>query len=77
MAHGQSQDTGQRRQQEAKLPAIPSIVPLGPADHPLVGKILCDDVIEVYDEDVAQDSGAVTPATMRKVEDGLREAFGL
>lgn len=60
-----------------KLPTIPSIVPLGPADHPLVGRVLCDDVIEVYDEDVARDMGAVSPPTMRKVEDGLRDAFGL
>lgn len=61
----------------ARLPSLPSIVQLGPADHPLVGRALCDDVIEVYDEDVVRDMGAVSPATMRRIEDGLREAFGL
>jgi mRNA interferase MazF len=68
---------GARLTTTAKLPAIPSIVPLTPADHPLVGRVLCDDVIEVYDEDVVRDMGALSTSTMRRVEDGLRDAFGL
>jgi mRNA interferase MazF len=58
-------------------PDIPSIVPLGPADEPLVGKVLCDDIIEVYPEEVRRDGGAVSPATMRQVEDGLKHALGI
>jgi mRNA interferase MazF len=61
----------------ANLPDIPSVVPVAATDHPLVGSVLCDDIIEVYDEDVIKDLGAVCPATMRLVEIGLRSALSL
>ncbi|CAN5278648.1 type II toxin-antitoxin system toxin endoribonuclease MazF4 [soil metagenome] len=52
---------------------LPTIVPLVAAD-PLVGFVLCDDLVPLYrDELVAL--GALSPATMRAVSDGLRIAL--
>jgi len=57
-------------------PAIASVVGLSPTD-PLRGRVLCDDLIEVDDDEVVLDGGAVGPLTMRRVEAGLRHALGL
>jgi len=57
-------------------PAAPSVVECGPAD-PFVGRILCDDLLEILDEEVTAVLGAVTPGTMHRVEDGLRHALAL
>jgi mRNA interferase MazF len=55
---------------------LASIVELGQAD-PLTGRVLCDDLIEVYSDEVTRDGGALSPATMRAVGIGLKHALGI
>lgn len=57
-------------------PSLPSIVELGP-DDPLAGRVLCDDIALLYREDLLREWGALTPASMAKVADGLRVALDL
>jgi mRNA interferase MazF len=55
---------------------VPTVVPLRSND-PLVGFALCDD-IELFDRDeLGEHRGALGPATMRDVGQGLRVALGL
>jgi mRNA interferase MazF len=54
----------------------PAMVQLGP-DEVMTGWVSCDDIETIYDDEVRADVGAVTPSTMRRVEEGLRAAFGL
>jgi mRNA interferase MazF len=54
----------------------PAMVPLGP-DEVMTGWVSCDDIETIYDDEVRADVGAVTPSTMRRVEEGLRAAFGM
>lgn len=57
-------------------PQLDSIIELSRQD-PLDGRVLCDDLVGVYSEEVVKDGGALTPATTREVEDGLGSALGL
>jgi mRNA interferase MazF len=57
-------------------PQLPSIVELSAAD-PLGGRALCDEITEVYRDEVGKDWGAVSADTMRRVEDGIRAALSL
>jgi mRNA interferase MazF len=57
-------------------PQIPSIVETDPGD-PFVGRVLCDSVVELWDDEVRRDLGALSPQTMRRVADGLRAAFAI
>lgn len=54
----------------------PAMVPLGP-EEVMTGWVSCDDVETIYDDEVRADAGAVTAPTMRRVEEGLRAAFGM
>lgn len=58
-------------------PELPTIVKLGSADYPLVGRVLCDDIALLYREDLEEDRGALAPETMVKVAAGLRSALAL
>jgi mRNA interferase MazF len=53
-----------------------TIIELAPAD-PLVGRVLCDDVTQLWRDEIARDVGALSPQTMLKVAAGLRAAFAL
>lgn len=57
-------------------PGIPSIVELR---HPeaFVGRAVCDDIIEVYEDEVLSVLGALSPADMRSLNVGLAAALGL
>jgi mRNA interferase MazF len=57
-------------------PSLDSIVELGAAD-PLVGRVLCDDITVLYGDDAVEPAGALSPATMRRVDAGLRVALAL
>ena len=57
-------------------PDIPTIVPLAPAD-PLVGRVLCDDLVQVYRDEIRREAGALTRQTMARVDGGLRAALSL
>lgn len=57
-------------------PPIPSIVPLEHADG-MQGSVCCDDIIEVYEDEIVSVIGALTPGTMARVNAGLAAAFDL
>jgi mRNA interferase MazF len=57
-------------------PAIPSIVELG-AGETVLGRVVCDDIVEVYEDEVRAVRGALTPAAMRRVDVGLAAALDL
>lgn len=54
----------------------PALVPLGPGEV-MTGWVSCDDIETLYGDEVRADLGAVTVATMRRVELGLHAAFGM
>lgn len=54
----------------------PAMVELGP-DDVMSGWASCDDIEAVYHDEVRADMGALTPQTMRRVENGLRAALGM
>jgi mRNA interferase MazF len=58
-------------------PNLASIVELSPADTPLTGRVLCDNIIELGDDEVLADYGVLTPATIRRVDDGILAALGM
>lgn len=59
-------------------PRLETIVELGPADRPLVGRVMCDDILLLFpDEDGFEPAGALSPATMARVDRGLRVALAL
>jgi len=57
-----------------KHAAGPTVVPLSPED-PLVGHILVDDLVQLYEDELTQSAGAVTPATLAAVSAALRIAL--
>lgn len=57
-------------------PPLASIVELSPHDR-LVGRVLCDDITVLYDDDPARHACALTLATMSKVAGALRVALAL
>jgi mRNA interferase MazF len=54
----------------------PAMVPLGPGEI-MTGWVSCDDIETIYDDEVRADLGAIAANTMRRVEVGLRAAFGI
>ena len=54
--------------------ALPTVVPLGAAD-PLVGFVLCDDLVPLYRDELTAPLGALAAETMRRVSAGLRVAL--
>ena len=52
------------------------MVQLGP-DEVMTGWVSCDDIETIYDDEVRADVGAITVPGMRRVEAGLRAAFGM
>lgn len=61
----------------SRKPQLTSIVLLTSADHPLVGSVLCDDVLSIFRDEVRRDGGAVSLNTMLAVQIGLKAALGL
>ena len=57
-------------------PAIPSIVELG---HPesFVGRVVCDDITEIFEDEVRGLEGGLTTAGLDAVDAGLRAALDL
>jgi len=57
-------------------PNIPSIVQLG---HPevFVGRVVCDDIVETYPDEVLSVVGTLSPGAMRAVNAGLAAALGM
>jgi len=59
-----------------KHAAIPTAIALGAAD-PLVGYVLCDDLVQLYRDELTRPAGALSPATIAAVSGGLRIALDL
>ena len=61
----------------SRKPSLPSIVSV-PGDEVVPGGfIVCDDIYEVFNDEIVADMGALSPPTMRAVELGLKAALGL
>lgn len=57
-------------------PDIPSIVPLE-RDDQMSGVACCDDIVEVFEDEVVQVVGALTTGTMTRIGRGLAAALDL
>jgi mRNA interferase MazF len=57
-------------------PAMPSIVEL-PAGEVFVGRVVCDNIIELYEDEVLRDLGALSPKAILGIGLGLKAALGL
>ena len=57
-------------------PSLASVVPLAPSEA-FVGSVLCDDVLELYEDEVNRELGALSPAAMALVNRGLAAALAL
>lgn len=57
-------------------PRLPSIVRL---ERPEVytGFVVCDDIVELYQDEIRRDLGALTPRAMSQVNRGLMAALGI
>ncbi len=53
---------------------LPTVIPLSASD-PLVGSVLCDDLVQLYVDELDDLVGALTPTTMTAVSHGLRVAL--
>lgn len=58
-------------------PTLPSIVEIPPTEVVPGGRVVCDDIYDLCEDEVKADIGAVSPRTMAAVEDGLRAALAL
>jgi mRNA interferase MazF len=50
---------------------LPTVVELAP-DDPLVGFVLCDDLVQPYRDELANKVGALSPGTMASISGALR-----
>lgn len=60
-----------------RRPRLATWVPLGAADRPWVGGVMCDDIGPIYRDQVIKDAGALSDATMRRVETALLIVLGI
>ena len=58
-------------------PALPSIVEVPASEVLPGGRLVCDDIYELFEDEVKEDVGALSPQTMAAVGRGLRAALGL
>jgi mRNA interferase MazF len=57
-------------------PNIPSIVEIGRGEV-FLGRAVCDDIVELYEDEITRDLGALSPAAMSAVGSGLKAALAL
>lgn len=59
-----------------RKPLIPSIVELA---HPesFIGRAVCDDIVEIYANEVIAVIGGLSPVAMRAINSGLAAALGM
>lgn len=61
----------------SRNPALPSIIELANQSESFESQVVCDDIVEIFEDEARRDLGALSPATMREVEAGLRAALGM
>lgn len=64
------------RMTTTRKPELPSIIVLA-AQEVFTGSVVCDDLVELYDDEITCDLGALSPAAMQRVNAGLAAALGL
>lgn len=57
-------------------PDLPTIVPLTSSD-PLVGRVLCDDLVQLWRDEIRREAGALSRQTITRIDTGLRVALSL
>lgn len=57
-------------------PNIPSIVEIGKGEV-FFGRVVCDDIVELYEDEIARDLGSLSPSAMSAVAIGLKAALAL
>lgn len=57
-------------------PRIPSIVELG-NEEVFFGRAVCDDIVELYEDEILRDLGALTPQAMSNVNAGLKATLSI
>ena len=57
-------------------PQLASIIELS-SQEPFTGRALCDDIVELYEDEVRRDLGAMSPQAMLAIGLGLRSALGI
>lgn len=57
-------------------PSIPSIVELGKSEA-FIGRAVCDDIVEIYQDEVVRDIGVLSPVAMAAIGRGISAALGL
>ncbi|MBK5217405.1 MAG: type II toxin-antitoxin system PemK/MazF family toxin [Propionibacteriales bacterium] len=60
----------------SRKPTIPTVVELPPGE-PVDGYVLCDELMMLWQDEVSGDVGALSPATMSRVDQGLKHALAL
>lgn len=60
----------------SRKPSIPSIVELGSREA-FSGRVVCDDILPLFEDEILAVAGALSPPTMREVGRGLAAALGL
>ena len=58
-----------------RKPPMDSIVPLSRSEA-FTGNVLCDDIVELWQDEVTRDLGAMSPGAMQQVNAGLAAALG-
>ncbi|MBC7464007.1 MAG: type II toxin-antitoxin system PemK/MazF family toxin [Actinobacteria bacterium] len=57
-------------------PSIPSIVELGKGEV-FLGRAICDDIVELYEDEITRDLGALSSKAMAEIANGLKAALSL
>ena len=57
-------------------PGIPSIVELGKGEA-FLGRAVCDDIVELYEDEILRDLGALSPGAMTALSAGLKAALSI
>lgn len=61
----------------SSMPGLPSIIIVGEGEVVAGGRIVCDDIYELYEDELKADVGAVSPSLMSAVNQGLKAALGI
>lgn len=56
---------------------LPTWVAMGPQDKPWTGSVACDDIGPIYRDQVIKDAGALSSATMYRVDRALPVVLGI
>ena len=57
-------------------PRIPSIVELGNGEV-FLGRAVCDDIVELYEDEILRDLGVLSPGAMSNLGAGLKAALSI